>query len=126
MTTGAVTREPSCASVQRDHGSERGVLLILAPRRAHRLPKRRDRLPQAAHRSRECSFGVLIQLFLGYLEESQAGRSGGTSKRVAEEHSLSFVHPEMHGKDLVDAPIRHGIDHEDRAGGYIVSRFACA
>jgi hypothetical protein len=32
----------------------------------------------------------------------------------------------MHGQDLIDGPIRHGIDHEYRAGGYLMPRFACA
>ncbi len=74
----------------------------------------------------ECSFGLLIQLFLRYPEESYAARSGGASKRVAEQHPLSLVHPEMHGKDFVDGPLRHGIGHEHRARGYVVSRSACA
>jgi hypothetical protein len=51
---------------------------------------------------------------------------GGARKRVAEENPLSLVHPEMHGKDLVDGPIRHGVGHEHRASGYLISRLACA
>ena len=61
-----------------------------------------------------------------YSEEPYAARSGGTSKRVAEEHALSLVHPEVHGEDFVDGPIRHGIRHEHRARGYLMSRVACA
>src|SRR5712671_522008 len=32
----------------------------------------------------------------------------------------------MHGKDLVDGPIGHGIHHEYYASGYLMSRLACA
>jgi len=55
---------------------------------AGRSWQRRERLPQAADQSREDSFGLLIQLFLGYPEVSYAARSGAASKRIPEQHPL--------------------------------------
>src|SRR5262245_59567592 len=55
------------------------------------------------------------------LDQPQSTLYCGANQRVPKQDALRFVHAKMNGKNLLDAPIGHGVDNEYGAGRNFVS-----
>ena len=69
---------------------------------------------------------MLVQSFLRDLDEPYAAGSGSAGQSLSEQYALRFMHSEMHGKNLTDAPIRHRLRYKHSARRDVMVSLLCA
>jgi hypothetical protein len=106
----------SLGSSQRNRRCERRLLLVLPPGRADRFSEQRDLRENLARPRPECRSRLRSQLLYGDCHERYPACSGGGSQGVLEQRTLGLVHTEVHGEDLIHAPIGHRVAHQHRTG----------